>query len=167
MDPAGASEPAQPAAAGSGKKAKKKRKLSSVQTPVAAGEDAGASARAAGAEIDDIFSMRKSSAASDTAAAAASSSASSGSKTSSGLAAAKRLKGGRTAAPSKGSAEDPLGRGDEWTDDGLGGVYDKDGWTGRRTSGDSLRIFKSHLIKVNAKGSGNTPLCPFDCECCF
>eukprot|EP00466_Bigelowiella_natans_P012540 jgi/Bigna1/59705/fgenesh1_kg.6_\ len=31
-----------------------------------------------------------------------------------------------------------------WIDDGLGGVYDQEGWTGRKT-GDGLRIFKVHF----------------------
>merc|ERR1712032_1342933 len=73
--------------------------------------------------------------------------------------------GGRISAPSLGSADNPLVRGDEWVDDGLGGIYNAEGWTGRHTPNDSMRIFKAHLIKVGA--GGGTPLCPFDCQCCF
>jgi Eukaryotic protein of unknown function (DUF1764) len=57
----------------------------------------------------------------------------------------------------------------QWTDDGLGGVFDPEGFTGRRTSdGDNVRIFKAHVLggAQNAK-AGTTPLCPFDCQCCF
>jgi len=50
-----------------------------------------------------------------------------------------------------------------WIDDGLGGVYDQEGWTGRKT-GDGLRIFKG--LHSKNKGGGGTPLCPIDCECC-
>ena len=51
-------------------------------------------------------------------------------------------------------------RSGDWTDDGLGGIYNKDGWTGRRTESDQLRIFKAHLIQVGQ--GGGTPLCPFE-----
>ncbi|GAB5365431.1 hypothetical protein AAMO2058_001057400 [Amorphochlora amoebiformis] len=58
---------------------------------------------------------------------------------------------------------------DEWLDDGLGGRYDKEGFTGRNTlDDDRFRIFKiDELKKQNKPNSGKTPLCPFDCECCF
>eukprot|EP00746_Dinoflagellata_sp_MGD_P168451 gnl/MRDRNA2_/MRDRNA2_99935_c0_seq1.p1 gnl/MRDRNA2_/MRDRNA2_99935_c0~~gnl/MRDRNA2_/MRDRNA2_99935_c0_seq1.p1 ORF type:complete len:189 (-),score=66.82 gnl/MRDRNA2_/MRDRNA2_99935_c0_seq1:150-716(-) len=72
--------------------------------------------------------------------------------------------GVRQAAPSKGSADDLFGDGDQWVDDGLGGVYNSEGWTGRRTD-DNFRIFKAHLLKVGS--GGGTPQCPFDCQCCF
>jgi len=63
----------------------------------------------------------------------------------------------------RGSADNILGD-DEWKDDGLGGVYDKNGWTGRTTE-DGLRIYKKHLLKIQ-EGGGESELCPFDCECC-
>ena len=50
-----------------------------------------------------------------------------------------------------------------WINDGLGGRYDLEGYTGRAT-GDGLRIFKG--LHAKNKGGGGTPLCPFDCECC-
>jgi len=50
-----------------------------------------------------------------------------------------------------------------WAKDGLGGVFNGEGFTGRRDEGH--RVFKSHLM--NKKESGNTPDCPFDCDCCF
>ena len=55
---------------------------------------------------------------------------------------------------------DILLRSGDWTDDGLGGIYNKEGWTGRRTESDQLRIFKAHLIQVGQ--GGGTPLCPFE-----
>lgn len=51
----------------------------------------------------------------------------------------------------------------EWVDDGLGGKYNHEGYTGRVE--DGVRIFKTHLLQ-SAK-SGSTPDCPFDCDCCF
>mmetsp|Transcript_15169 Transcript_15169/g.22620 ORF Transcript_15169/g.22620 Transcript_15169/m.22620 type:complete len:81 (-) Transcript_15169:234-476(-) len=74
-------------------------------------------------------------------------------------------KGGRTKRPSKGSVDDLFGASGEWVDDGLGGIYNNEGWTGRRTSGDGLRIFKTHLLKIG--DGGGTPQCPWDCQCCF
>ena len=53
--------------------------------------------------------------------------------------------------------------GDDWVDDGLGGKYNAEGFTGRIEGG--VKIFKAHVLsKPNA---GNTPDCPFDCDCCF
>jgi len=51
----------------------------------------------------------------------------------------------------------------EWVDDGLGGKFNKDGYTGRVEGG--VKVFKAHLF--NRKNFGNTALCPFDCDCCF
>mmetsp|Transcript_908 Transcript_908/g.1041 ORF Transcript_908/g.1041 Transcript_908/m.1041 type:complete len:184 (+) Transcript_908:59-610(+) len=51
----------------------------------------------------------------------------------------------------------------EWVDDGLGGIFDKEGFTGRKEEG--CKIFKAHLF--NKKGFGTTPQCPFDCDCCY
>lgn len=51
----------------------------------------------------------------------------------------------------------------EWVDDGLGGVYNSEGFTGRVE--DGVKVFKAHVLrKPNA---GETPDCPFDCKCCF
>lgn len=52
---------------------------------------------------------------------------------------------------------------DGWVDDGLGGVYNNEGYTGRVE--DGLRVFKAHLLRKPQ--SGGTPECPFDCDCCF
>jgi len=52
----------------------------------------------------------------------------------------------------------------KWIDDGLGGVYDQEGWTGRQT-GEGMRIFKA--LHSRNKNGGDTPLCPIDCDCCF
>jgi len=52
----------------------------------------------------------------------------------------------------------------EWVDDGLGGVFNKEGYTGRKDK-DGMKVFKAHLF--NQSTFGNTPLCPFDCKCCY
>lgn len=53
--------------------------------------------------------------------------------------------------------------GDEWVADGLGGKFNTEGFTGRVE--DGVKIFKAHVLaKPNA---GNTPECPFDCDCCY
>lgn len=52
---------------------------------------------------------------------------------------------------------------DQWIDDGLGGVYNSEGYTGRIQ--DGVKIFKAHVLRN--PNSGNTPQCPFDCDCCF
>lgn len=51
----------------------------------------------------------------------------------------------------------------EWANDGLGGVFDSEGFTGRREEG--VKVYKAHLF--NKKGFGTTPDCPFDCDCCY
>jgi len=53
---------------------------------------------------------------------------------------------------------------DKWATDGLGGVFNGEGFTGRKDDGGH-RVFKAHLM--NKKGFGDTPDCPFDCDCCF
>lgn len=54
-------------------------------------------------------------------------------------------------------------RADEWVDDGLGGKYNKEGYTGRVE--DGVRVFKAHVLSKTNAGASN--LCPFDCDCCF
>mmetsp|Transcript_15832 Transcript_15832/g.24647 ORF Transcript_15832/g.24647 Transcript_15832/m.24647 type:complete len:154 (-) Transcript_15832:90-551(-) len=51
----------------------------------------------------------------------------------------------------------------EWTDDGLGGKFNKEGFTGRKH--DGVKVFKAHLF--NKPNFGETPNCPFDCDCCY
>mmetsp|Transcript_10371 Transcript_10371/g.22867 ORF Transcript_10371/g.22867 Transcript_10371/m.22867 type:complete len:202 (+) Transcript_10371:226-831(+) len=53
---------------------------------------------------------------------------------------------------------------DKWATDGLGGVFNGEGYTGRRDDG-GLRVFKAHLM--NREGFGGSKDCPFDCDCCF
>lgn len=53
---------------------------------------------------------------------------------------------------------------DSWATDGLGGVFNGEGYTGRRDDGGH-RVFKAHLM--NKEGFGSSPDCPFDCNCCF
>jgi len=52
---------------------------------------------------------------------------------------------------------------DDWVNDGLGGVYNSEGFTGRVE--DGVKVFKAHILRK--RNSGNTPECPFDCDCCF
>jgi hypothetical protein len=51
----------------------------------------------------------------------------------------------------------------EWRDDGLGGKYNHEGYTGRKE--DGVKVFKAHLL--NKPDFGTTKDCPFDCNCCF
>ena len=53
----------------------------------------------------------------------------------------------------------------EWAKDGLGGVFNTDGYTGRKEEGSGFKIYKAHLF--NKKGFGTTKDCPFDCQCCY
>jgi len=53
---------------------------------------------------------------------------------------------------------------DKWAKDGLGGIFNGEGYTGRRDDGGH-RVFKAHLM--NKDTAGETPDCPFDCDCCF
>ncbi|GAB5363582.1 hypothetical protein AAMO2058_000896000 [Amorphochlora amoebiformis] len=76
--------------------------------------------------------------------------------------AALDAKAAEEAESSKGSKEGC--RENIWIDDGLGGVYDKEGFTGRKT-GDGMRIFKA--LHSKNKNGGGTPLCPFNCDCCY
>eukprot|EP00980_Cylindrotheca_fusiformis_P005163 scaffold1101_cov123-Cylindrotheca_fusiformis.AAC.1 len=50
-----------------------------------------------------------------------------------------------------------------WVDDGLGGKYNGEGFTGRIQ--DGCKVFKAHVL--NKPNSGNSRDCPFDCDCCF
>ena len=52
----------------------------------------------------------------------------------------------------------------EWASDGRGGIFDGEGYTGRKVDG-GMKIFKAHLF--NKEGFGTTTDCPFDCNCCF
>lgn len=54
-------------------------------------------------------------------------------------------------------------RNDKWATDGLGGIFNGEGFTGRKDDGH--RVFKAHLM--NKEGFGQSPDCPFDCNCCF
>jgi hypothetical protein len=50
-----------------------------------------------------------------------------------------------------------------WADDGLGGKYNAEGYTGRIQ--DGCKVFKAHIL--NKPNFGNSKDCPFDCDCCF
>lgn len=51
----------------------------------------------------------------------------------------------------------------KWLDDGLGGVYNSEGFTGRVE--DGVKVFKAHLLQK--QNAGQSPDCPFDCDCCY
>ena len=51
----------------------------------------------------------------------------------------------------------------EWADDGLGGKFNQEGFTGRKEQG--VNVYKAHLF--NKRDFGKTADCPFDCDCCF
>ncbi len=64
----------------------------------------------------------------------------------------------------KGDKSDITGmKKNEWVDDGRGGVFDAEGFTGRKE--DGVKVFKAHLF--NKQGFGTTKDCPFDCDCCY
>ena len=50
-----------------------------------------------------------------------------------------------------------------WVDDGLGGKFNHEGFTGRVEGG--VKVFKAHLL--NKRNFGQSKDCPFDCDCCF
>ena len=83
------------------------------------------------------------------------------------IAAAEAADGGtgkNTHARSKSNASGDGGGKTKWIDDGLGGVYNSEGFTGRNE--DGVRIFKAHLLG-NKPNFGTSKDCPFDCDCCF
>lgn len=51
----------------------------------------------------------------------------------------------------------------KWIDDGLGGKFNHEGYTGRVE--DGVKVFKAHVL--NRPAAGSTKDCPFDCQCCF
>ncbi|KAG8457671.1 hypothetical protein KFE25_001457 [Diacronema lutheri] len=142
------------------------------------GKVASASTRCASSSIDDIFgSLGAASAArakrtAKPSAAARPDSDGKSSKSGSGARApkgARTTKGTPPAERAVPSAFTPPSRAERtgWVDDGLGGVHDGEGWTGRRTE-EGMRIFKTRLLQpTKKKVSGGTPLCPFDCDCCY
>lgn len=76
----------------------------------------------------------------------------------------KRKRKARQQQQSNNSRKDLLQLNDkEWKDDGLGGKYNREGFTGRRE--DGVKVYKAHLL--NERDFGNTPDCPFDCSCCY
>ena len=50
-----------------------------------------------------------------------------------------------------------------WVDDGLGGKFNAEGFTGRKE--DGVKIFKAHVL--NKPNFGLSKDCPFDCDCCY
>jgi Eukaryotic protein of unknown function (DUF1764) len=65
--------------------------------------------------------------------------------------------------PSQNKQQQSTSRTADWVEDGLGGKYNSEGFTGRIQ--DGMKVFKTHLLQ--SKKSGTTPECPFDCNCCF
>lgn len=37
----------------------------------------------------------------------------------------------------------------------------------RKFTEEGWAIYTAQELKIGQPGSGNTPLCPFDCDCCF
>lgn len=69
----------------------------------------------------------------------------------------------RSAAKNSTPKSNKYGTDGDWVNDGLGGRYNAEGYTGRIE--DGVKIFKTHILsKPNA---GQTPQCPFDCDCCY
>ena len=44
---------------------------------------------------------------------------------------------------------------------------EKEKKNGRKFTDDGLPIYTPEELKIGLKGSGRTPKCPFDCDCCF
>ncbi|KAG7037726.1 SPAC6G9.01c, partial [Cucurbita argyrosperma subsp. argyrosperma] len=38
---------------------------------------------------------------------------------------------------------------------------------GRKKTGDGLKIYTEEELGIGSADAGGTPLCPFDCSCCF
>ena len=74
----------------------------------------------------------------------------------------KKRKAQRTTTASSAS-NTVFGAGDAWVDDGLGGKYNTEGYTGRVV--DGVKVFKAHIL--SKPGAGSTKQCPFDCDCCY
>lgn len=51
----------------------------------------------------------------------------------------------------------------EWVNDGMGGRFNSEGYTGRVQ--DGCKVFKAHVL--NKPNFGKSRDCPFDCDCCF
>ena len=51
----------------------------------------------------------------------------------------------------------------KWVDDGLGGKFNSEGYTGRVE--DGVKVFKAHVL--NKPNFGSSKDCPFDCDCCY
>ena len=155
----------------SGAKAKRKQRAEGAPLAgIALGEGGGASkaakARAGSAELDDIFgalgAKRKAAAAAvaeAAAAAACAAAARGGGGIAGGGGKKKKMKG----EPGGSSREiDPV----------FGEDYDLDraidpqnAKVHRHDAASGLRVFKAHDLGLGR--GGGTPLCPFDCKCCF
>ena len=69
----------------------------------------------------------------------------------------------RASKPSFSKADLDTMKQNQWVDDGLGGKFNREGYTGRRE--DGVKVYKAHLL--NRPNFGTTDQCPFDCDCCF
>jgi hypothetical protein len=76
----------------------------------------------------------------------------------------ERIADNVAALPNKaGGARSSIHDDKEFIDDGLGGKFNAEGYTGRVQ--DGVRIFKAHVL--SKPGAGTTKDCPFDCTCCY
>jgi hypothetical protein len=57
----------------------------------------------------------------------------------------------------------PVASSNKWKDDGLGGKFNSEGYTGRVE--DGVKVFKAHML--NKPNFGSSKDCPFECQCCF
>ncbi|KAI9087330.1 hypothetical protein K1719_030650 [Acacia pycnantha] len=50
---------------------------------------------------------------------------------------------------------------------GVGDIIDPPPSRPRKTTEDGLAIYTEEELGINKADAGSTPLCPFDCSCCF
>ncbi|TQE05210.1 hypothetical protein C1H46_009189 [Malus baccata] len=103
------------------------------------GEKSPSSAKKPASEIDDIFAAKK-----------------------------KKTETGKTKKPRENATEKPHKLKTKKKDKGIrdGGFGDLSSQPKKRTQ-DGLAVYTEDELGINNADAGNTPLCPFDCSCCF
>ncbi|KAM2020868.1 hypothetical protein ACFX16_042957 [Malus domestica] len=103
------------------------------------GEKSPSSAKKPASEIDDIFAAKK-----------------------------KKIGTGKATKPKENATEKPHKLKTKKKDKGIrdGGFGDLSSQTKKRTQ-DGLAVYTEDELGINNADAGNTPLCPFDCSCCF
>lgn len=86
----------------------------------------------------------------------------------------KRVKGDRVKSDKRGDAlsvgakkmkkKNIKGRGEG---DNVNGVASEWSSRPRKRTGDGLAVYTEDELGTNKEDAGSTPLCPFDCSCCF